>query len=101
MQDQLNDAIKNLNNAANNPTNTALQNQLTAANAALAAASKKQNQMAKAFVPQANPNALVSAGTTNSANSSARPAQSNQLSDLTILSGLGTTSNPLAGLQLA
>ena len=56
-----------------------------------------------AFVPEANPNAFNAAiGDQRSDNS--RPKANNRLSDLSslsIVSGLGTASNPLSGLQLA
>lgn len=73
--------------------------QLEAANAAAEAAEQRAANMRNAFVPQANPTALsVSYGDQRT---TARKKANNQLSDLTILNGLGTTSNPLAGLQLA
>jgi predicted flap endonuclease-1-like 5' DNA nuclease len=79
--------------------NTYMQQQLQASNAARAAAEQRAYNMRNAFVPQANPNALsISYGDQRS---TARKKENNQLSDLTILSGVGTTSNPLAGLQLA
>ena len=79
--------------------NSFMNQQLQSANAALGAAERRATNMATAFVPQANPTALsVQYG---DARSSTRKKENNQLSDLTILSGLGSTSNPLAGLQLA
>lgn len=73
--------------------------QLSTANAARADAENRANNMRNAFVPQANPTALSAAYGDD--RSSTRQRNNNQLSDLSILSGLGTTSNPLAGLQLA
>ena len=79
--------------------NSFMQQQLGVANAAAAAAEQRAYNMRNAFVPQANPTALsVSYGDQRM---TSRKKENNQLSDLTILSGLGTTSNPLAGLQLA
>jgi len=80
-------------------SNSFMEEQLQASNAARLAAEQRAYNMRNAFVPQANPNALsISYGDQRS---TARKKENNQLSDLTILSGVGTTSNPLAGLQLA
>ena len=73
--------------------------QLQTANAARVEAENRANNMRNAFVPQANPTALSAAY--GDERTSSRQRSDNQLSDLSILSGLGTTSNPLAGLQLA
>lgn len=73
--------------------------QLQTANAARVEAENRANNMRNAFVPQANPTALSAAY--GDQRTSSRQRTNNQLSDLSILSGLGTTSNPLAGLQLA
>jgi hypothetical protein len=79
--------------------NQFMTQQVEAANAARRAAEQRAYNMRNAFVPQANPTALsVSYGDQRR---TTRRAENNQLSDLTILSGLGTTANPLAGLQLA
>ena len=79
--------------------NQFMNQQLQAANTSLQAAEQRANNMASAFVPQANPTALsVQYGDNRDSN---RKRENNNLSDLTILSGLGTTANPLAGLQLA
>jgi len=79
--------------------NSFLTDQLSAANAARDLAEKRASNLRNAFVPQANPTALsVAYGDMRRGN---REAKNNQLSDLSILSGLGTISNPLAGLQLA
>ena len=76
-----------------------MEDQLKSANAARSAAEKRASNLRNAFVPTANPNALsVLYGDNRRAD---RRREDNQLSDLSILSGLGTTSNPLAGLQLA
>ena len=74
--------------------------QLNAANAAFLAEQKRSANMANAFVPQANPTAS-SVGYGDGRRATRRKRQDNQLSDLTLLSGLGTTTSPLAGLQLA
>ena len=56
--------------------------------------------MLNAFVPQANPTTeTVAYG--DERTDTTRKRRNNQLSDLSILSGLGPTANPLAGLQLA
>lgn len=80
--------------------NSYMQQQLQASNAARLAAEQRAYNMRNAFVPQANPNALsISYGDQRT---TARKKENNQLSDLTILSGVGAmTANPLAGLQLA
>ena len=76
-----------------------MQQQLNSATAARNAAEQRATNMRNAFVPQANPTALsVLYG---DARKTDRDRNQNQLSDLKILSGLGTASNPLAGLQLA
>ena len=74
--------------------------QLNAANNAFLAEQKRSANMANAYVPQANPTAS-SIGYGDGRRVSRRKRQDNQLSDLTLLSGLGTTTSPLAGLQLA
>lgn len=76
-----------------------MKQQMAAADAALAAANKRATNMRNAFVPQANPSALSIAY--GDQRTMQRRAADNKLSDLKILSGLGTVSNPLAGLQLA
>lgn len=76
-----------------------MQAQLQSATAAAQAAEQRAANMRNAFVPQANPSAMsVAYGDQRKTN---RNQANNQLSDLTIMSGLGTASNPLAGLQLA
>ena len=74
--------------------------QLNAANNAFLAEQKRSANMANAYVPQANPTAS-SIGYGDGRRVSRRKRQDNQLSDLTLLSGLGTITSPLAGLQLA
>lgn len=74
--------------------------QLNAANNAFLAEQKRSANMANAYVPQANPTAS-SVGYGDGRRATRRKRQDNQLSDLTLLSGLGTTTSPLAGLQLA
>ena len=80
-----------------------MNSQLNSANAALEQAEKRANNMMNAFVPQANPNALTAAygDDRNSSDPGARKVQDNGLSYLKILSGLGSETNPLSGLQLA
>ena len=73
-----------------------------AAEAARLFAEQRADNLKRAFVPQANPTATsVSYGDDRQATTQVRRLKDNRLSDLTILSGLGTSSNPLAGLQLA
>lgn len=74
--------------------------QLNAANNAFLAEQKRSANMANAYVPQANPTAS-SIGYGDGRRVSRRKRQDNQLSDLTLLSGLGTITSPLSGLQLA
>lgn len=74
--------------------------QLNAANNAFLAEQKRSANMGNAYVPQANPNAF-SIGYGDGRTATRRKRQDNQLSDLTLLTGLGTISSPLAGLQLA
>lgn len=76
-----------------------MQAQLQAATAATLAAEQRAANMRNAFIPQANPSAMSVAYGDQRVNN--RDRAYNQLSDLTIMSGLGTVSNPLAGLQLA
>ena len=76
------------------------QQQLSAANAAFLAEQQRSANLQNAYVPGANPNAL-SIGYGDNRDNKKRQPTDNSLSDLTILSGLGTQGNPLAGLQLA
>jgi len=84
-------------------TTQLMNEQLASANAALELAEQRANNMMNAFVPQANPNALSVAygDDRSSGDPGARKIKDNSLSSLSILSGLGTKANPLAGLQLA
>ena len=76
------------------------QQQLSSANAAFLAEQQRSANLQNAYVPGVNPNAL-SIGYGDNRNNRKRQAADNSLSDLTIMSGLGTQGNPLAGLQLA
>ena len=65
-----------------------MQAQLQSATAAAQAAEQRAANMRNAFVPQANPSAMsVAYGDQRKTN---RNQANNQLSDLTIMSGLGT-----------
>jgi hypothetical protein len=79
--------------------NAFMKDQMLSANAARDLAEKRASNLRNAFVPNANPTALSVLYGDN--RKGGRRQQDNQLSDLSILSGLGTNSNPLAGLQLA
>ena len=79
--------------------NQFMEQQLTAANAAKEAAERRAYNMRSAFVPQANPTAMSAAY--GDLRTATRKKQNNQLSDLRVLSGIGSTGNALAGLQLA
>ena len=77
------------------------------ANTALQGAFDEQNRIAtnqaNAFVPGANPSAVgATAGDDREQLfSSTKKKSSKQLNDLSLLSGVGTQGNPLAGLQIA
>ena len=78
------------------------QQQFQTAESARLFAENRADNLRSAFVPQANPTATsVSYGDDREAVTTTRKARDNRLSDLTVLSGLGTAANPLAGLQLA
>ena len=94
LQGQLGQADQAYVNAQNQ-----MQAQLQAATAATQSAEQRAANMRNAFIPQANPSAMSVAYGDQRKNN--RSQANNQLSDLTIMSGLGTASNPLAGLQLA
>ena len=79
--------------------NQFMRDQMTAANEARLLAEQRASNLRNAFVPGANPTALSVLYGDN--RKGRRRQEDNQLSDLSILSGLGTNSNPLAGLQLA
>ena len=73
--------------------------QLNAANDAFLREQQRAANLGNAYVPQANPTAMsIGYG---DGRTTRRKQDDNQLSDLTLMSGLGTQSNPLAGLQLA
>lgn len=73
--------------------------QLNAANNAFLLEQQRAANLGNAYVPQANPTAMsIGYG---DGRTTRRKQDDNQLSDLTLMSGLGTQSNPLAGLQLA
>lgn len=80
-------------------SNNLLTSQLQSANAAREIAEQRVSNMANAFIPQANP--ITTSVAYGDQRTTSRKKKKNRLSDLSILSGLGTTSNPLAGLQLA
>ena len=76
------------------------------ANTALQGTVEEQNRIASnqanAYVPDANPNAMgATAGDDREQLfSTTRKKSRNQLDDLSLLTGVGTQGNPLAGLQL-
>lgn len=75
------------------------QQQLEAANAAFLKEQQRSANLGNAYIPQSNPNAMsIGYG---DGRVSGRKQKNNQLSDLSLISGLGTQKNPLAGLQLA
>ena len=75
------------------------QQRLADANNMFLLEQQRTANLGNAYVPGANPNALsIAYGDNRNKN---RQGQDNLLSDLTLMSGLGTQSNPLAGLQLA
>ena len=79
--------------------NTYISDQAAASADAYAAAENRATNLANAFVPNANPNAnSINYGDYRRRN---RRKEDNQLSDLSILSDVGDSTNPLAGLQLA
>ena len=82
---------------------TLAADQLATAEANYQEQQRMVGNLQSAFVPEANPNAFAASVGDQRADDS-RPKRSNKLSDLSslsIVSGLGTTSNPLSGLQLA
>ena len=83
----------------NQDTNAAMLASLQSANTAFADQQRIAGNIAKAYVPGANPSAALPAiGDQRSSN---RDVQNNRLSDLTVLSGIGKQRNPLVGLQLS
>ena len=80
--------------------NELLQEQLNSANAAREDAERRATNLRSAFVPQANQ--FSTSFSYGDFRASERKKQNNQLSDLQMLgNGLGTPTNPLAGLQLS
>lgn len=84
---------------------TALQGQLQAAQDINAEQTRIAAAQANAYVPDANPSAMSAAAGDDrqDMNNSAqkRRAEDNTLSNLAVLTGLGTQANPLSGLQIA
>lgn len=82
---------------------TLAASQLATAEANYQEQQRMVGNLQSAFVPNANPSAFNTSVGDQRADDS-RPKRSNKLSDLSslsIVSGLGTASNPLSGLQLA
>jgi hypothetical protein len=82
---------------------TLMSGQLATAQANYEEQAQMVRNMESAYVPAANPNAVAAAIGDQRVDNN-RPLKSNRLSDLSslsIVSGLGTASNPLSGLQLA
>jgi len=76
------------------------QQQAQAAQAAYQQQLQLSQNMAKAYVPPAEQSAATAA-IGDQREMETRRSEDNVLSELSILSGLGTSSNPLSGLQLA
>ena len=109
LQSQANDRYNSLNNVLISRTrdfNKQLD-QAAAQNAELQGLYSDSQRMAanqaNAYVPDANPGAQSAAAGDDRANllSTAAKKKTNELNNLSILSGLGTQANPLAGLQIA
>lgn len=83
-----------------NSSLTLMQQQAQAAQAAYQQQLMLSQNMAKAYVPPAEQTAATAA-TGDQRTTQTRQAKDNVLSELSILSGLGTSSSPLSGLQLA
>ena len=86
-----------------NEFQTLAADQLATAEANYQEQQRMVGNLQSAFVPEANPSAFTAAIGDQRSDGS-RPKTSNRLSDLSslsIVSGLGTASNPLSGLQLA
>ena len=86
-----------------NEFQTLAADQLATAEANYQEQQRMVGNLQSAFVPEANPSAFAAAIGDQRSDGS-RPKTSNRLSDLSslsIVSGLGTASNPLSGLQLA
>ena len=109
LQQQANDRYNSLNQVLIDRTNSFNQqlDQAAAQNAELQAISAEQQRLARnqanAYVPDANPGAQTAAAGDDRSNllTAATKKKSTDLSNLSILSGLGTQANPLAGLQIA
>jgi hypothetical protein len=76
-----------------------LQQQAQAAQAAYTEQARQASALSQAYVPNLNPSAATA--TLGDQRTTTRYQTNNSLSDLAIVSGLGTNTNPLAGLQLA
>lgn len=109
LQDQARDRYNSLNNVLISRTkdfNRQLD-QAAAQNAELQGLYSDSQRMAanqaNAYVPDPNPGAQSAAAGDDRANllSTAAKKKTNELNNLSILSGLGTQANPLAGLQIA
>ena len=94
----LNDLLA-LQQQENKDTNDALLASLQSANTAFADQQRIAGNISKAYVPGANPSAALPA--IGDQRDSDRKAKNNRLSDLTVLSGVGSQRNPLVGLQLS
>lgn len=109
LQQQANDRYNSLNQVLISRTNS-FNKQLedaAAQNAELQGLYAEQQRLAanqaNAYVPDANPGAQSAAAGDDRANlfSTTAKKKTNELNNLSILSGLGTQANPLAGLQIA
>ena len=82
-----------------------LNTQLADQTAAYQEQVKLAEAQARAYVPDANPTATAAAAGDDRANllgaSAKTKQQANSLSNLAVLTGLGTQGNPLSGLQIA
>ena len=112
LQDQINtinsslgDLPKTLNDLLavqqqeNADTNASLLASLQSSNAAYLDQQRIAGNIAKAYVPGANPSAALPA--IGDQRATDRDVKNNRLSDLTVLSGVGSQRNPLVGLQLS
>ena len=82
-----------------------LSTQLAEQTAAYNEQMKRAEAQARAYVPDANPTATAATAGDDRANllgaSAKTKQQANSLSNLSVLTGLGTQGNPLSGLQIA
>lgn len=109
LQQQANDRYNSLNQVLISRTNSFNQQLEDAAaqNTELQGLYAEQQRLAAnqatAYVPDANPGAQSAAAGDDRANlfSTTAKKKTNELNSLSILSGLGTQANPLAGLQIA